>query len=57
MVLFILLPALSYADPAIKFESETHDFGTVKQGAQLEFAFEFTNTGTDELVIKRMTPS
>jgi hypothetical protein len=57
MVLVILYPGLVWAGPSIRFESELHDFGTVRQGDILEFAFEFTNTGTDELLIKRLTPS
>jgi Protein of unknown function (DUF1573) len=57
LILFIMLPAAAYAEPSIIFASEMHDFGSVKQGAQLEYAFEFANAGTDELVIKRITPS
>lgn len=55
--MLILFPALVYAGPSITFESELHDFGTVTQGDILEFAFEFTNTGTEALLIKRLTPS
>ena len=29
MTVILLLPALSYAQPAITFDSEEHDFGTV----------------------------
>jgi len=57
IALVILFPGLVYAEPSIRFESEQHDFGTVKQGDFLEFAFEFTNSGTEELLIKRLTPS
>jgi len=57
IVLLILFPSLVYADPSIKFESELHDFGIVKQGELLEFAFEFTNTGTEDLLITRLVPS
>jgi hypothetical protein len=57
ILLVILLPGLVYAGPSIKFESEQHDFGTVRQSVLLEFAFEFTNTGTEELLIKRLTAS
>jgi len=57
IVLVILFPVLVYAEPSIRFDSELKDFGTVRQGDLLEFAFEFTNTGTEELLIKRLTAS
>jgi len=57
IVLVILLPGLVYAEPSIRFENEQYDFGTVKQGDLLEVAFEFTSTGTGELLIKRLTAS
>ena len=52
-----LFPGLVYAGPSIRFESELHDFGTVKQGDLLEFQFEYTNTGTEDLLIKKLTAS
>jgi Protein of unknown function (DUF1573) len=57
VILVILIPGLVYAEPSIRFESELHDFGTVKQGDFLEWAFEFTNTGTEDLLIRRLTAS
>jgi hypothetical protein len=57
VILVILIPGLVYAEPSIRFESEVHDFGTVKQGDFLEWAFEFTNTGTEDLLIRRLTAS
>ncbi len=56
-ILVILLPGLVYANPSIKFVSEVHDFGTIQQGDFLEFGFEFTNTGTEDLLIRRLTAS
>lgn len=53
----VLFPALAYAGPFISFENELHDFGFVTQGILLEHAFEFTNVGTEELLIERLTPS
>lgn len=35
----------------IKFEKEVHDYGTVKQGANGECEFTFTNSGTEPLII------
>jgi hypothetical protein len=57
IVLVIALPGLAYAEPSMTFESDLHDFGVVKQGAFLEFAFEFMNTGTEDLLITRLSPS
>jgi hypothetical protein len=42
------------ADPnaaEITFESETHDYGTIKQGAEGGCEFKFKNTGKDPLII------
>jgi hypothetical protein len=37
--------------PEITFESEVHDYGTIKQGADGTCEFKFKNTGKDPLVI------
>ncbi|MBC7864260.1 MAG: DUF1573 domain-containing protein [Bacteroidia bacterium] len=42
-------PKPSNAD--IKFEKNSHDYGTVKYGADASYEFKFTNTGTEPLVI------
>lgn len=55
ILLVILFPGLVYAQPAITFESVLHDFGIVKQGEFLEYAFEFTNTGDEDLLIRKIT--
>ncbi len=57
VILVLLFPAFVYAEPSIRFESEQHDFGTVKQGDFLEFAFEFKNVGTEDLFIRQLTAS
>ena len=57
IILMILMPAIAYAEPAIKFESETYDFGHVVQGELLIHTFEFSNEGTEELVIERIESS
>ena len=57
IVLMLCLPSLAYADPSIEFVSETHDFGRVTQGEQLQYTFELTNTGSDELFIERVESS
>jgi hypothetical protein len=35
----------------IEFSKETHDYGTVKYGADGTCTFDFTNTGTEPLII------
>lgn len=57
IVLMLCLPSLAYGDPSIEFVRETHDFGHVTQGEELEYTFEFTNTGTEELVIEKIESS
>lgn len=41
----------------ILFTEETHDFGKVEQGTQLEYSFKFTNDGDKPLVIEKVQPS
>ena len=55
------MPAPSIAAPAassenknapdIKFDIETYDFGTIKQGDKVTHDFEFVNTGKEPLII------
>lgn len=37
--------------PEITFDKEVHDYGTIKQGANGECEFKFTNTGNADLII------
>ncbi len=53
-VLFILLPAIAFAAPSIRFDTEQHDFGEVSQGELPSFNFKFANTGDADLVIKEI---
>lgn len=57
LIVLLLLPALAYAAPSIKFANDTHDFGKVREGEKLEYAFEFANSGTEELRIERVNTS
>lgn len=57
IILFVWFPALAWAAPAIEFQTERHDFGKVIQGVELEYQFEFTNRGTDELIIDSVNTS
>lgn len=38
--------------PAYKFVTEEHDFGTITEGESVTFAFQFTNVGKGDLVIR-----
>ena len=37
--------------PVITFDKEVHDYGTIKQNANGECEFKFTNSGTEPLII------
>ena len=37
--------------PEMKFEVETYDFGTIKQGEKVTYDFAFVNTGKEPLII------
>ncbi len=55
-VLFLLVPAIAFCGegPVISFQKEAIDFGHVKKRAKLKAVFEFTNTGTETLVISNV---
>lgn len=46
-------PALNPNAPEFKFEVETYNFGTVKQGESVTYEYKFTNVGKEPLVISR----
>jgi len=37
--------------PVMTFDITTHDFGTIDEGAKVEYSFKFTNTGNADLII------
>ena len=37
--------------PVMKFDKEEYNFGAIKQGDKVEYAFEFVNTGKEPLII------
>lgn len=44
-------PAINPNAAEISFDTELHDYGTIKQGAEGTYEFKFTNTGNEALVI------
>ena len=40
--------------PVIKFDKETHDFGTIENGTPVETVFSYTNTGNSMLVVSNV---
>jgi len=55
---FIFLAIQVYAQPKIKFEKTTHDFGEVKEeGGAISHAFIFTNIGDEPLELKDVQAS
>ena len=40
--------------PAIAFNKEVHDFGTIENGTPVETTFEYTNTGNSMLVVSNI---
>jgi hypothetical protein len=43
--------------PAISFEKTTHDYGRLIQGEKVSYAFQFSNTGTADLIISNVGAS
>lgn len=43
--------------PELKFDIETYDFGTIKQGDKVTHDFDFVNTGKEPLVITQAAGS
>jgi len=56
-MLFLFLPAYSYAAPVISFIETVYDFGEIRQGEKVEHVFEFVNNGDQELIIEKVTSS
>ena len=57
LLILLLFPTWAWAQPSILFTTENHDFGYVVQGVQLEYLFEFTNAGSEALIIKEVNAS
>jgi hypothetical protein len=49
-------PKQAEATPKLAVESFTHDFGEVKAGTPLRYAFKIKNEGKSDLLIQSVTP-
>lgn len=49
--------ASDYPKTAISFEETKHNFGTIREGEKVKFAYKFTNTGKHPLVISNAVAS
>ena len=54
IMILLLLPTVAFAQPAIIFDADTHDFGVVRGDEPLKHTFEVRNGGTEDLIIKRL---
>jgi len=57
LIIALLVPAVVYAQPSITFKDEFHDLGEVLQGADVEYTYEFSNSGTEDLEISKVATS
>lgn len=62
LILFAILCIQNCSDeriqgPAIRFESDTWNFGEIKKGAIISYTFSFFNPGSDTLVLESVRPS
>lgn len=49
--------AESYPKTTVKWEQESYDFHTIKEGEEVTFKFVFSNTGNNDLYITHVKPS
>jgi hypothetical protein len=63
MIISVIVSLIGFAayaqtgDSTVVFASTVHDFGEIKQNVPQTFSFEFTNTGTEAIVIQKVQPS
>jgi hypothetical protein len=57
LIFLLVFPLISYAQPAISFDSQSYDFGEVSQGKSVEHTFQVSNEGDTELIIQKIVPT
>jgi hypothetical protein len=57
LIVLLLFPIVSFAQPSIMINTESYDFGTITQSDKIEHTFDFKNNGNEDLVIERLAPS
>jgi len=53
----LFITYFGFAQPIIKFKTESFDFGELEEGIMATYAFEITNTGKVPLIISNVAPS
>jgi len=54
---FLLTASAVFAQGELKFKTDNHDFGTVEEGVQATYKFEFTNVGKEPVIISNVQAS
>lgn len=57
IILFLTCSGKQIDEPAIEFETETHDFGVVIEGEEVNYTYVFKNTGKEKTVITDVRPT
>ena len=57
LMILLFFPIISNAQPAILFDTENYNFGDIIKKDVIEYAFEFTNAGDEELIVNKIVPS
>ena len=55
--MILALPSATQAQPVVQMTEMSHDMGVIQGMEQVEHVFEVKNTGDQDLVIERLSPS
>ncbi|MBC7923661.1 MAG: DUF1573 domain-containing protein [Ferruginibacter sp.] len=53
----LLVATAGFAQGDLKFKTDLHDFGTIEEGVQATYKFEFTNVGTEPVIVSNVQAS
>jgi hypothetical protein len=56
-IFMMLVPAICFSQPSIVFDSEEYDLGEISQGDPMEYRFDFSNAGDQNLIIEKLKSS